>query len=68
MSVIKEDEFHADGTRMFNPTKPHGTVYGGNANEARWIQDNIEYRGDRLPVGHTVAEKPTISIRRSSAN
>lgn len=63
---VKPDEYHEDGTRLFNPTKPHGTVYGDGYNEARWIQDNVAYRGDRLPVGHMVAEKPAIPVKRLS--
>ena len=58
------DEFHEDGTRLFNPHKPHGTVYGDGYLEARWVQDGVQYRGDRLPVGHVVAEKPAIPVKR----
>ena len=56
MTKSMPDEFHEDGTRLFNPSRPHGTVYGDGAIEARWVQDGIQYRGDRLPVGH-VAQK-----------
>lgn len=65
MTVNGADEFHEDGTRLFNPRKPHGTVFGANTQDARWIQDGIEYRADRLPVGHKVAEKPpVITVKR----
>ena len=46
------DEFLPDGTRLFNPNRPHGTVYADGANGTRWVQDGIEYRGDRKPVGY----------------
>lgn len=55
----KPDEFHEDGTRLFNPTRPHGTVYGGIEGDARWVQDGITYRSDRLPVGHGAPSKKT---------
>ena len=53
----KPDEFHEDGTRKFNPTKPHGTVYSDGFSEVRWVQNGVEYRGDHLPVGHVPGAK-----------
>ena len=57
--MIAKDEFTADGTRLFNPNKPHGTVYGGSAEDGRWVQDGIVYGGDRKPVGYVEKTKPT---------
>jgi len=45
-------EFAPDGTRLFNPNKPHGTVYADGFNEAKWFQDGVLYRADRFPVGY----------------
>lgn len=53
----KQDEYHEDGTRLFNPHQAHGTVYSDGANEVRWVQNGVEYRGDRLPVGHVPGAK-----------
>ena len=50
--MVKKDEFLADGTRLFNPSKPHGTVYSDGHSEARWEQDGKLYRGDGKPVGY----------------
>ena len=50
--MTKPDEFTADGTRLFNPTRPHGIVYGGGPGDGRWVQDGITYNGDRKPVGY----------------
>jgi hypothetical protein len=52
-SKIKPDEYAADGTRLFNPTKPHGTIYADGFQEGKWVQDNVVYRADRLPVGYS---------------
>jgi len=51
MSIAK-DEYLADGTRLFNPHRAHGTVYSDGASETRYVQDGVEYRGDRKPVGY----------------
>jgi hypothetical protein len=51
MSTAKE-EYLADGTRLFNPNRAHGTVYSDGASETRYVQDGVEYRGDRKPVGY----------------
>jgi hypothetical protein len=53
------DEFKADGTKLFNPSKPHGSVYGGGPEDGRWVQDVIVYGGDRNPVGYVEKAKPT---------
>lgn len=53
MSKLKPDEFHSDGTLLFNPTLPHGLIYGDGKVEGQFMQDGIVYRADRLPVGHT---------------
>ena len=63
-SNVKPDEFHEDGTRLFNPSRPHGTIYGDATMAARWQQDGVMYRGDRLPVDHVAAEKPVIPVKR----
>lgn len=56
----KKEEFLADefrdGVRLFNPSKPHGTVYADGFAEAKWDQEGILYRGDRSPI--TVSKKP----------
>lgn len=48
----KKDEYLPDGTRMFNPTKPHGVVYGGGKDDGQWVQDGVTYRADRTPLGY----------------
>lgn len=50
-------EFAPDGTRLFNPNKPHGTVYADGFSEGKWFQDGVVYRADRFPVGYG-AKKP----------
>lgn len=53
--MVKSDEmaeFAPDGTRLFNPKKPHGTVYADGFTEAKWFQDGILYRADRFPVDY----------------
>jgi hypothetical protein len=50
--MIAKDEYLADGTLLFNPTRPHGSVYGGGPEDGRWVQDGIIYGGDRKPVGY----------------
>jgi len=52
MSTITEDTYLADGTRLFNPTKPHGTVYSDGFSDARFSQNGVLYRGDGKPVGY----------------
>ena len=65
MSKTPADEFHEDGTRLFNPHRSHGTVYGDAALDGRWVQDGILYSGDRLPVGH-VSKKSDAKARASN--
>lgn len=52
---IDKDELAEDGVRMFNPSKPHGTVYCDGFTEVKYIQEyegrEVHYRGDRMPVG-----------------
>ena len=52
MTTINDDNFLADGTRLFNPTKPHGTVYSDGYSDARFSQNGVLYRGDGKPVGY----------------
>jgi hypothetical protein len=54
-----EDDFAPDGTRLFNPKKPHGTVYADGFTEARFFQEGVLYRVDRYPVGYG-AKVPTL--------
>ena len=79
MSKIKADEFHEDGTRLFNPTKAHGTIYSDGNIEGRWVQDGVVYRADRLPLNHagtteltveTVEKKPhwRTALKQAKAN
>jgi hypothetical protein len=53
---IQRDLFTADGVRLFNPTKEHGTVYADGFIEVKFIQEyegrEIHYRGDGTPVGY----------------
>lgn len=67
MSKPKPDEYHEDGTRLFNPTKGHGVVFGDGAIEARWEQDGVQYRADRLPVGHIAQPKPVKAAKAAPA-
>lgn len=43
------------GVRMFNPSKPHGTVYADGFFEAKYVQEyngtEVYYRGDHTPIG-----------------
>ena len=39
-----------NGVKLFNPTRPHGVVYGDGKTEVAFVQDGIEYRADRTPV------------------
>ena len=48
--AVKPDEFTPDCVRMFNPTKPHGIVYGDGKVEAAFVQEGIEYKADRTPL------------------
>jgi hypothetical protein len=58
------DEYLADGTRLFNPNRPHGTVYADGSSETRWVQDGVEFRGDRKPVGYVEpVEAPKASAK-----
>ena len=50
---VQADEFTEDGIRLFNPTKPHGTVYVDGFSEISWVQNNVNYRADRRPVGYS---------------
>jgi hypothetical protein len=50
--MTHKDEYTVDGTLLFNPTRPHGTVYGAGPDEGKWVQDGVHYRGDRKPVGY----------------
>jgi hypothetical protein len=64
--MSQADEFTVDGTRLFNPNKPHGTVYGGSAEDGRWVQDGVTYRGDRKPVRYVEpapAEPKTLKLK-----
>lgn len=67
MSIQKPDEYHEDGTRLFNPTRSHGTVYSDGGSEVKWVQNGIEYRGDRLPVGHVPSVKPSAKVAPKAA-
>ena len=64
---IEDDRYTEDGVRMFNPTKPHGTIYADGFVEGRYTQNGVNYRADHLPVGYVktdpveapvVAKKP----------
>ena len=55
---VKPDEFTPDGVRMFNPTKPHGIVYGDGKVEAAFVQEGVEYKADRTPLRPEPAAKP----------
>jgi hypothetical protein len=49
---VLPDEF-LNGVRLFNPTKPYGTIYSDGtkqAIDAKWDQEGILYRGDRTPL------------------
>ena len=53
-------EFAPDGvTRLFNPNKPHGTVYADGFHEGKWAQDGVIYRADRFPVGYAAPAETT---------
>lgn len=53
---IERDRFTADGVRLFNASKEHGTVYADGFIEVKYIQEyegrEIHYRGDGTPVGY----------------
>ena len=66
MSIAK-DEYLADGTRLFNPNRPHGTVYADGSSETRWVQDGTEFRGDRKPVGYVERETVDLKTPKSKA-
>ena len=51
MTRITDDEYTADGTRLFNASKPHGTVYANGPLPAKWVQDGVLYGADRRPIG-----------------
>lgn len=50
---VEQDRYTEDGVRMFNPTKPHGTIYADGFHEGRYTQAGVNYRADGLPVGYT---------------
>lgn len=47
---ILKDEYTPAGEKMFNPTKPHGTVYADGFVESKFVQDGQHFRGDRTPI------------------
>ena len=51
MTVLK-DEYLADGTRLFNPSKPHGTIYCDGFQSGKWVQDGVTFGADRLPIDY----------------
>lgn len=57
---IEKDRVTNDGVRLFNPTKPHGTVYSDGFIEVKYIQEHegreVHYRGDGTPVGYVLGE------------
>ena len=63
--AVKPDEFTADGVRLFNPTKPHGIVYGDGKIEAAFVQEGVEYKADRMPVR---APEPVQLVRQGVKN
>jgi len=62
MSKINADEFHEDGTKLFNPTKAHGTIYADGHTEGQWVQDGVIYRADRLPLKHAGTTAPAVEV------
>ena len=66
MSIAK-DEYLPDGTLLFNPTKPHGTIYSDGASTARWVQNDVEFRGDRKPVNYVEPETVDLKTPKSKA-
>jgi len=62
---MQNDEFLADGPKLFNPTRPHGTIYGEGGIEGRFVQDGLVYRGDGRPVGYveTPADQKTLKLK-----
>jgi hypothetical protein len=48
-----------NGVKLFNPTRPHGVVYGDGKHEAAFVQDGIEYRADRTPIQGAKDVRPT---------
>ena len=62
--MTKPDDFLPDGTRLFNPSRPHGTVYGGAAEDGRFVQDGITYGGDRKPVGYVPSELKATKVTK----
>lgn len=61
--MTQKDEYTVDGTMLFNPSRSHGTVYGGGSDEAKWVQDGIHYRGDRKPVGYV---EPAVDLKKKA--
>ena len=64
--MTQPDEFTADGTRLFNPTRPHGMVYGGGPGDGRWVQDDVVFGGDRKPVDYVEpapADQKTLKLK-----
>lgn len=57
---IEKDRITNDGVRLFNPTKPYGTVYSDGFIEVKYIQEyegrEVHYRGDGTPVGYVLGE------------
>lgn len=53
---LQKERFAEDGTRLFNPSLPHGVVYADGYSEAKFIQEwegrEVLYQGNHLPVGH----------------
>ena len=49
----KPDEFCADGkTKKLNKSRPYGVVYADGFEETKFVQDEICYRGDGIPVSY----------------
>jgi hypothetical protein len=54
----KKVEYCDDGvTRKLDRDRPYGTVYADGYEEAKFVQDEICYRGDGVPCGYVPAEK-----------
>lgn len=57
---IERDRFTADGVRLFNATREHGTVYSDGFIAVKYIQEyegrEVHYQGDGTPVGYKMGE------------
>jgi hypothetical protein len=62
-----------EGVRMFNPSKPHGTVYADGFFEAKYVQEfegrEVYYRGDGTPIGENPGKViPAVDLARENAD